>query len=70
MIERHIRSHIVKMSGKRFDWGFKSLCGKKVEYAQVAPSKNLDGYCHKCIKSLIMKKESEIESLRSFLIDE
>jgi len=63
---RHIRSHQVKLSSDRGDFGFKTLCGTKQEYAETKPLKQFK-YCHDCIRLLMMKKEDELRELERYL---
>ena len=71
---RHIRSHQIKMPGKRplhLKWGFATLCRLKVEYASTVPRLDLGSpatdYCAQCLESLVDKKTREIEMLKEIL---
>lgn len=54
----HLASHQIKLSDEWGDWGHKTLCGQKVEWAPVKPSERTE--CPKCLRIYMMKKESEI----------
>jgi hypothetical protein len=67
----HIRSHNAKLSDKFADWGFKTLCGQTVERELAATTpKSGESNCKECVRSLVIKKESEIQKLRNILLEE
>lgn len=62
---KHVSTHKAKLSKERGDWGYKTFCGKIVDFAHAKPDPKSDMNCGKCLRVYIMKKEEELNQLKN-----
>jgi len=62
----HFKTTQIKMTRKKYDWGYRTLCGKKV---RTGTTSWRWVNCEVCIKQLINRERAKIEHLEWALRD-